>query len=136
MMMPVTYDNVIEQLITHVPEFEAAYKRHLEENDGELLSHPLFADLLRFTVDEYRLSTEPSISNSSSSNDVFRRVLNFVEDAAQSRDERVGELVRQSFLENLDQAGRDYEAIRVRLGPTSRKLLAETEEGWRPPSNA
>jgi hypothetical protein len=126
----ITRDNVIDQMLKQIPEFGGIYKEHLEDNYDEVLHHPLFAELARFAIDMYRSSRELP-EESRPDDDVFERIVSFVEDAVESTDERVVELVQLSFLENLHQAGSYYEAIRSQLGPGSSQLLEAVEKGWR-----
>ncbi len=124
-----TYDKVAEQLLASVPEFKETYDEHLKDYDGKLLLHVLFADLTPFVVQQYRLSMQSGRDHVTAA-DVFHRILNFIEDAAHSDDEDVTTLVQVSFLEGLHQAGPDYNGLIAHLGPASRKMLANAEEGW------
>lgn len=125
----ITHENVVDELNRRIPEFKEVYNEHLNDNYGEVLHHPLFADLTRFTIAVYRSSVEAGGDSLQSSN-TFDRILGFIEDAAQSGDEGVAELVQLSFLENLHQTGPYYWAIRSRLKPVSFKLLESVEQGW------
>lgn len=124
----ITRTNVVDHLIKQIPEFKVAYNEHLHDNFGEVLLHPLFADLTRFAIAMYR-SSERSSEESSDSSETFERILDFIEEAAQSKDEMVVELVQLSFMENLHQAGPDYTAIEARLRPTSHQLLEAVGQG-------
>lgn len=123
----VTYENVVQRLVEQVPESRQAYEEHLNFC-GEILPHVLFGELTGFIIRTYRLwakSGDPCVE------DKLQHILNFLEECAQSTDERVVDLVSVSFLENLWQAGSDYEPIKKRLGPNLQKLLLQIE-AWEP----
>lgn len=127
--MHITYANIIDQAIERIPGFDSIYRAHLEDNGGETLKHPLFADLLRFSIKLQRSSGQEEAGDYPSA-DILQRIFAFVEEAAQAEDEQVVELVQLSFLENLHQAGSDYAALRSRLGSRSLQLLDAVEAGW------
>jgi hypothetical protein len=66
-------------------------------------------------------TARPEIGPGSSRVEV--RILDFLERALLSPDEKVHELVRASFLENLDPFDKGYENLKAMLGPNLRREL-------------
>jgi hypothetical protein len=54
----------------------------------------------------------------------------FVEEASGSSDERVGDLLKVSFIENLHLLDGDCRLLVGKFGPTARRLLADYEAEW------
>lgn len=115
-MQHITYDNFVQSLLAAVPETREIHQLHLENND-EILPHVLLGDVTRFVIDTYRRSNT----------ELLGRTLDFLEEAVSASDEKLQELVIVSFLENLHQAGNDYEGFKKTLGPNLRKNLSLVE---------
>lgn len=116
-MNDLTYESFEEKLVKDVPEFLEILKEHKKEN-GRILPHVLLGDFTRFVIENYRKSkTDPR------SGEVVKKSLDFIEELLQSADPRLKELVQASFLENLDQAGSDFDGIEKLLREDSAKLL-------------
>ena len=118
-------DSFVDHLLSMVPELRRVYEEHLSENE-ELLPHVFLGDVTRFVITEFRKGRsdrgEPTLDTR-----VLDRILDLLERAMKSSDTRLRELVSVSFLENLDQAGRDYLGIKGLLGPALVKELAQYE---------
>jgi hypothetical protein len=118
-------NDIDSYLIREVPEFSEIYNEH-SDCFGKILHHVLFGDLTRFLIENFRHAKEENKPN-----DLFLRIMDFVETIYADGDEGVRQLVEASFLENLHQAGDDYERIKEYLGEkTATKLLAM--ESWKP----
>lgn len=113
----IKYATVIKKLFAVVPEF-LQYPGF--DSGNQDLPHVVFGDLTRFIINEY-------CKGRVQKNSPFQRALAFLEQAAQSSDKNVQNLVGCSFLENLHNAGRDYAGIRAKLPRTLRVMLAEME---------
>ncbi|MBI2387938.1 MAG: hypothetical protein HYV14_18275 [Elusimicrobia bacterium] len=111
-----TYENFVQELLATAPETRGIYQKHLEDN-GEALPHVFLGDVTRFVIDSYRTTNTGLLS----------RLLDFLERAVSSPDDKLQELVVVSFLENLHQAGEDYEGVKRLLGPNLRKNLSLVE---------
>ncbi len=125
----ITYWDFVDKLLARVPEFRDVYEEQVEDNFGEVLSHLLVRDLLRFTGRMYDKSLQfgaPPLAR-----DIVMRVLSFVEDAALSDDEQVGELVEQSFLGGWWELSEPSRRIRTLLGPRTYALLQVLDENER-----
>lgn len=97
-MPKIDYENFVQQLLSTVRETRGIYQKHLEDND-ETLPHVLLGEITRFIIDSYRRANI----------ELLARILEFLENAISSTDDKVQELVVVSFLENLHQAGNDCE---------------------------
>lgn len=115
-MPKITYANFVSELLNAVPETKDIYQKHIDDN-GETLPHVLLGDITRFVVDSYRKANTSVLS----------RVLEFLEKSVSSSDEHLQELVVVSFLENLHQAGDDYDGLKKLLGPNLKKNLSSVE---------
>lgn len=114
-MQNIAYDNFVEQLLTAAPEFRDIHRQHVKDND-EVLPHVLLGEVTRFVIEAHRRANIG----------LRTRILDFLESAISSQDGKLQELIAVSFLENLHQAGDDYEEMKELLGPNLRKnvLLA------------
>jgi hypothetical protein len=119
----ITNENFFEVLLLRIPEFKSIYDEHVKDN-RELLNHVLMGDFTRFVISAFRSTREPTVTVTEQTT-LFRRCLGFLEEAMTSEDPSVRNLVRVSFLENLHQAGGDFEAIRGFLGPKLKEPM-----GW------
>jgi hypothetical protein len=117
-------ERMIHELLRAVPEFQQVFDEHVNFN-GELLTHLLFGDLTRWVIDLYRKSQSGG-HGAPQTEEILIRTLDFLEDRCTNAGEvGVQNIITVSFLENLHQAGPDYEGIKNRLGPNLRKVLAE-----------
>lgn len=123
----VTYQNVGEYLITAIPEFKDLFEEHLKDYD-QCLPHPLFGDFTRFFIEVYRSS-----KNEPEKQRLLRRCSDIIEQLLLSKDKKLSDLALVSFLENLHQAGNDYEAVKRALGKEATKQL-KMIENWTPNS--
>jgi hypothetical protein len=119
-------ERLVHRLISKVPEFESSLREHLEFNE-ELLPHVLFGDLTRWVIDLYRKS-KTADRNAGDAKEVLARVFDLLEERfADPNDTAAHDLIGASFLENLHQAGPDYQRIKDSLGPNLKAGLAQSE---------
>jgi hypothetical protein len=118
-----TYDTFVPTLLAELPGFKEIYDAHLRDYDT-ILPHVLVGDLTRYVIRAYR---QMSTDASGQARRVVDRALALLEQAMQSTDAQLQELVSVSFLENLPQADEDYDAIKALLGPHLEKELAHYE---------
>jgi hypothetical protein len=120
-----TFENFLEQLRAAVLGFDRVYDEHVADH-GEVLSHVLLGDLVRF------LSAEVEVGGGE--NDVLKQAMSLLERGMRSQDPRVQELVAVSFLENLDPRDPSFPAIRSLFGPSLEEQYKKYEEatakGW------
>lgn len=123
--MPEVESPPFPELLAGVPELGPVYDEHIEDND-ELLSHVLMADVTRFFEDHLTASygEGPEAHRSA---EIVNHVLTVLEDAMMSGDPGLRELVSASFLENLDQDER-YEAVKELAGPGLKRQLEVVEK--------
>ena len=105
------------------PEFKGFYTKHLQVN-GEVLPYVLMGDVTRFIIKMYR---QGKISQNALDNDNFNRAINFLEDSYANLPDPIQDIIDLSFLENLHQAGEDYDSIKEQLGPILKERLADFE---------
>ncbi len=110
----ISYETVIAQLAERVPEFQP---------QDPALPHVAFGQLVSF-LDE-RLRATPSAD---AGDPVLPKVVDFIEAAAGSGDEKVTNLVMVSFLENMHTLGPNCRRVRALLGPRTQRLAAEYEK--------
>lgn len=107
--MKLSYQTIGEDLVAEIPEFAYIYEEHLSDHN-EVLPHVLFGDFTRFVINVYRKSSRsPDYQN------ILTRCLHFIELMFESGDPKLDELAHVSFLENLSQAGSDYNSIKKHL---------------------
>ena len=111
---PISYETVIAQLAEHVPEFQS--------EDPEL-PHVAFGQLVSFLGDRLRAT-----ASAEATDPVVPKVIDFIEAAAESGDEKVTNLVMVSFLENMHTLGPNCRRVRALLGPRTQRLAAEYEK--------
>lgn len=113
---------LVRQLVKEVPEFQSVVAEHEAFNE-DLLPHVLFGDLTRWVIDLYRRARN-SPNERVDSVRVLNRALSFLEERFEDVDDEASQdLITLSFLENLGQAGPDFEGIRAQLGPALREGL-------------
>lgn len=125
-----TYESFVDPMLVSVPELRPVVDEHLKDCE-EILPHILMGDITRFVIDLHRRSKcEPKTTDEYE--DTILRTVRFLVDLFTSSDTRLQNLVSVSFLENLDQAGRDYAEVKRRLTkPLLRELrYYESQYGW------
>jgi hypothetical protein len=119
-------ERLVHQLVSLVPEFSPVLKEHLDFNH-ELLPHVLFGDITRWVIDRYR-EARGHTGSSHGQDEILDRTLGFLERKfSDPEDSAAHDLIAVSFLENLHQAGPDYEGLKRRLGPNLRSWLSRLE---------
>jgi hypothetical protein len=88
------------------PSLRAELDEHLEDNDGEILPHPLMA--------AYERGAERAVASKDAALDAFLVVL---EQAYQHGGDDVEELISVSFLEHLPRPGERGSELREMVGP-------------------
>jgi len=81
----------LEALLERIPKLSSLYDKHIQDND-ELLSHLLMADLTRFAVKESRNPEAQS---------VIAEMFEYLEEGLLTGSKEVRELIGVSFAENL-----------------------------------
>lgn len=122
-----TYENFFEHFLRAVPSFVPVYEEHMQDN-GELLHHVLMGDVARYVGQLYREGYERGNKQKKA---VLRDILDILNEAMSSDDEKLQELISVSFLENLGRVDEEYEGLRELFGQA---LLEElnARESWRP----
>ena len=118
----VTYDNVSDRLIEHIPELSEAYEAALEwwgnEKPGP---HVVYGDILNPYIDRLLQSgDEPSL----------RRIFHFLEKLSRSEDQRVQEIVSVTVCEQLTNNKERLQEARRFMGSATLKLSDEIEKFW------
>lgn len=112
-MEEITYETIIERLLEAVPEF------HPDEEDvRDHLAHLVFEDLRRFVK---------SLVETTNNDVLLKRIFGFIEEAARSRDVRVLDAVRDSFLEGLADSPDHLAKTEKYMGRSTLKLLREAK---------
>jgi hypothetical protein len=114
----IRYATVIEQVMHILPEFAYAYRSQLE-GLAQGLPYVIVGLLTDYIIREFKSG------NLQDSNTPFFRAIRFLEDAMGSEDEEVRNLVWCSFLENLHNAGADFEKISSLLGEKLQAALKD-----------
>ena len=94
------------------PALRASLDEHLNDNDGEVLPHPLMSDYERW-AEQALHAGEAGVSE----------FLDVLEDAYRNGGDEVENLISVSFLEHLPRPGEPGAEIRDLLGPLLRKQL-------------
>ncbi|HSR68677.1 MAG TPA: hypothetical protein VLU25_12130 [Acidobacteriota bacterium] len=102
-------------LVYRFPALLPVLEEHLQDQDGEVLSHVFFGDLTRWIVG--RLETAGRKDR------ILREILDFMEHAFGRGEGEVQELIAVSFLENLPSPGEPGSEIRSLLGPLLQEQL-------------
>lgn len=116
----ITETNYTDRLLDIVPEFKADYESYLEEMDGEILGHPLMGDLYRFAKRAHDMGNYA----------LFNQVVDFVNEAAQSPDEYIREIVHASFMEHVPSSSIEDE-IKPLLNSEA-KAMYQAIVTWKP----
>lgn len=111
---------VVEDFVREIPESTSVMQEHLEDNFNKVLPHVLMADLTRWIIGLERAASQGDVSAAASRDHAPA----FLEQRfADARDLGARDVIGASFLENLNQAGQDYAALRSQLGPTLKAAL-------------
>jgi hypothetical protein len=105
---------LVRMLVEKFPGLSELYRKHLTDNFGELLPHVFFGDFTRYVVSLYLGCTGES---EDSNVRTVGEILECLENAYETGDEQVQELISVSFLENLPRPGETGSEIRKRMGP-------------------
>lgn len=108
---------VAERLVERVPQFRPIYEEHKADNEGDVLAHLLWGDLTRFVFSAWAAGDLQTVD----------AVVAFNEEAIQSDDPEVRNLVKDSFVESCgpyDELPWDF----IRTWPPH--LRAEAERQW------
>lgn len=111
---------LVERLVREVPALEQTLRAHLEFTDGEILSHPFFAELTR------QVQSWAGGPSGGRQGDV-RRLLGILEEEYGAGDTDVVSLISLSFVEALDPEGSGYSQVRAMMGPLLRAELEQYE---------
>jgi len=85
-------ENLAQELLQVVPEFEPQFVEHLDDMEGEILYHLLFEDLVRFV----------KAAGGRGDDEVVLRILTFVDQVFQDADAYVVNVVEVSFVESFE----------------------------------
>lgn len=118
--MSIAPDDFVARLVERCPEVRPIVDEHFADN-GELLLHPLVADVRRFAIDRFDAHDEA----------VVERCLSVLSDGLQEGDERVQNAVAVSFVEDTGWWDSDMAAFIVSW-PAPLKAEAERQRAWRP----
>jgi hypothetical protein len=114
-------ESLIRRLVSEVPALEPTLRAHLGFTDGEILSHPFFAEMTR------QVQKWAGESSQRQRRDV-RHVLGVLETALDSGDVDVDSLIGLSFIEALDPDGSGYRQVRAFMGPKPYAELQRYED--------
>ncbi|GAA3074881.1 hypothetical protein GCM10017562_48570 [Streptomyces roseofulvus] len=104
---PTAGEQLVHDLLAHVPAFRAAYESHVFRQGG-VLPHVFFWDVVQGTVRSFLAEeTEPD----------WRRTLDFLEEQIRRGDTAVDEVIVTSFLGDLPSPHEPGHAIVGQLGP-------------------
>jgi hypothetical protein len=120
-MNSIAYKDAVKELVRLLPEFGAAYARHLEKYGEEL------PDLV---LSELRQVIEVAIKQNSN-DPVIKRAFVAIEALAESDDPETRNLVKVSFCEGLGKLDSRLLETEIQLmGPKTHRLLLEIEDFW------
>ena len=122
-----TYDNIFNNVLEKAPGFAPIYDEHIKDND-EVLHHVLMGELTTYAIKLYRTGHK---ERDDRSRETLDAILDLLEQAIQSPDGNLQELVAVSFVENLGRADEDYDGMRALLRPALLKQL-KAFESWQP----
>ncbi|MCA0454328.1 MAG: hypothetical protein LCI00_10175 [Chloroflexi bacterium] len=125
-MDSINYSSIAEQLLNVLPEFQEIYQEMLDYY-GEIFPYLLIGSgLVKFTVKNYEIF-QKSQGEDLKSGDILKRIVDFLESCALSKDEDVIELIRIGFMEHLDSNSASFNGLVSILKPESKKLLKEAK---------
>jgi len=110
-----SFESFIPSLLQAVPELVPVYEEHMIDNFDELLPHVFMGDVTRFVVSSYK-NKENLVS--------VKKILDLLDQAIRSEDEKLQELVSVSFLENLPQEEACFNDIKKLMSDDLRDELA------------
>lgn len=118
-----TYDTIFDVIVKRIPEFSTSVAQHLETY-GELLPHVLMGDFTRYLS---------SLCCASPANQDYalsqcQQALSILENAMNSNDPKLQELIAVSFVENLNPSDECYKCMKSKLGPSLLSQLLEYEK--------
>lgn len=127
----ITFDNVVENLFEWVPEFQRQLNLDsvVDNENGEVLSHPLFSELVYFSASLCALISQ----GDESAREILERIMAFLEVCANSADVEVVNLVMVSYCEHMpkpDMVGEHYHCIVSRMGSKTLELLDRIDRFW------
>ena len=84
-----TKQAMVDRLLAAVPEFAGVLAEHLEDNEGELLGHPLMFGLVQFMEEARRAGSDELVA----------RIIAFADEALRTGDDYVENAICVSFVE-------------------------------------
>ena len=108
----------VEHLVARVPELATVRDEHIRAI-GEVFPHMILPDVARF------------ITARSQDVHLVDAVLGFLEEAMDTQEEYIVELIGVSFLEGMDPSEASYDALTSRMGPHLRAELALSRGLWK-----
>jgi hypothetical protein len=121
MKSKITYENFAEKLIKEIPELKETYNDNLDDN-GKILNHTFLGDIF-WDMERTIIQNTPKYTT---------RLMNFLDEAMTSSDEKIQELIAVSFVEYLIVTNSaSLRLIEFFLGPNLKKELKSMRE-WKP----
>jgi hypothetical protein len=102
-------------LANRFPSLGAVLAEHMKDNFGAILPHVFFGDVTRWLVG---LVTVANTAEALRNRKELTSALGYLENAYNSGDEELQELISVSFLENLPRPGERGAEIRQMVGPS------------------
>lgn len=125
MEQPINFKSFFPLLLSEVPEFEPAYRKHLA-GDDDLIPYVLVGEFVYFVYDAQKKASSKSAEAKRWQN-VLSRSLALMERAINSSDEQLETLIWLGFVENLTpdrpEDVNSYLAIKAQLGPKLHEVL-------------
>lgn len=118
----ITYDNVSDVLVEHIPELRERYQEELKWwGDQRPGPHVVYGDILNPYIDRLLQSGDQA---------KLRQVFEFVEVLAGHQDSRIQELVVVTICEHLGSNADRLSATRRFMGPLTVKHSRDVEQFW------
>lgn len=124
--MHATFSTIVSQLVARFPELQPLYDENYDDENGKILSHPFFGDLTQYITE---------LSHHDDKKTQLKNIINFLEEAMNSPDELVKDLIVASFIENLERDDPGFNTIKAMFGPALQKALY-VYDNWRPDPQA
>ncbi|WP_406169965.1 hypothetical protein OIE52_37410 [Streptomyces canus] len=102
-------EQLVIDLVGHVPELEDLYETHVFNENGEVLPHVFFWDVTQEVMDSFLAPHGGTLD--------WRKVLDFLEDRMKSGVPEVDEIIVTSFLNYLPYPRSPGHEITKSLGP-------------------
>jgi len=118
---------LFDQLVQAAPAFGVVRREHMTDN-GELLSHVLMGDVLRFL--ESHFSGKPCVGAEPPTADQVRAALQVLDRGLAEGDEDTDNAISVSFVESIEHT-HFYLQLEPFLGPEIRKEI-QRQKDWRP----